>query len=401
VSRHASTPLLSAVVAVAAAAFTAVCARAEADAPSWLRWTAPARCPSAARVAEEIGSQLARHGKSPRGLTVQGEVNEQAQGYALVLGLRHDGVSATRTLEASSCEELSRAAAFLVALGADSTPSDERAGTAPPTTRVEPRPPARPRSERGQPVARRVGSAQNADSPAAPPLETPRTEPAASPEPPPAPAPPPVEPAAPPPQPVSPAASAASAPSPEVERPSAPRTPLRLLFAPRGLFADLTLGVWGSGLPGPTGSVALAFGADFGPLRTALGAAVALPRDHDTPAGTLHSLALQFALDTCYVRTLGEAVPVELAGCAELGLIQSRVEAPSLTGTGKDSAMWLTLGPAVRAGVPLWGRFGARLELGLALPLSARPSFDAEGLGPLLEAGFVSGYARLGLGARF
>jgi hypothetical protein len=353
-------------------------------------------------VADEIGTQLARHGKSPRGLTVHGEVREQVGGYALVLGLRHDGVSATRTLEASSCEELTRAAAFLVALGADGAPSTERTAAQAEEQRVAPRRQVTTNPERGQRAPRPVGSAPSAASTREPPPEAARPEPPESPAPSELPAPAqPAAPAPPTPEPAPPPPSAAAAPSPEVEPPPAPGTPLRVLLAPRGLLLDLTGGVWGSGLPGPTGSVALAFGADFGPLRTALGAALALPRDHDTPAGTVHSLALQLALDTCYVRTLGEAVPVELAGCAELGLIHSRVEAPSLTGAGKDAATWLTLGPAVRAGVPLWGRFGARLELGLALPLSARPSFDAAGVGPLLEAGFVSGYARLGLGARF
>lgn len=89
-------------------------AAAEGPAVS-MQWSAPAGCPSAADVREDV-EVLEGSGNGPREpLVVDGEILAEADGYVLVLAMETRTGRDVRRIVAPSCEQLARAASLVIA----------------------------------------------------------------------------------------------------------------------------------------------------------------------------------------------------------------------------------------------------------------------------------------------
>jgi hypothetical protein len=99
------------------------CVSAEAWAKPFaleLDWNAPEGCPSAENVLAAIHQLMgAPEVQGAPTLSVRGDIERHAAALTLKLGWRTDSMQAERTMESSSCDELARAAALVVALAAD------------------------------------------------------------------------------------------------------------------------------------------------------------------------------------------------------------------------------------------------------------------------------------------
>ena len=84
-----------------------------------LRWEAPAECPDRARLLAAIDATLGEVEGERRSLRVRGRVRaESSAGFVVRLEL-DDGRASTRELRGTSCEELTEAAALVIAMAID------------------------------------------------------------------------------------------------------------------------------------------------------------------------------------------------------------------------------------------------------------------------------------------
>ncbi len=120
---------------------------AVADAPQViLEWTAPVQCPRPETVRVQLAAALSDSHADPRGMRARATVTERSGG-GLVLELsltRPDGPVGQRTMEASDCDELAKAAVLIMALAIDPNARVQPAEVAPPTSDVPGPTPAEP-----------------------------------------------------------------------------------------------------------------------------------------------------------------------------------------------------------------------------------------------------------------
>ncbi|MCA9650416.1 MAG: hypothetical protein KC501_10940 [Myxococcales bacterium] len=328
-----------------------------------LQWSAPPQCPDADALLEAIDRALGEvDDDERRAVEVRGELQAQApEGYRLRLTL-DGGRSGTRELRGSSCEELSEAAALVIAMAIDprllermqETPGEEE-----PEHGVEPGP--EPGEVEVPPEPERDPESEPGDGP-------PEPEPTLA---------------------TTPGEAKVEVPP---ERPSS-REPV-LAFVAR-----FDGGVGGGPLPGPDGVVFVGTGVAGRAWRAELTASYWPPRATSSashPAVGVRSQLWTVGAQGCYEpRWRTVSLPV----CA--GLAAGAVHA---VGTGEQEPLrvasrWVAV--VAEPAVVWW----TRPRLGLALRASghvalARPQWRSEPSGAIFEAGAVGGTLRAGLELR-
>ncbi|MCA9691458.1 MAG: hypothetical protein KC636_17775, partial [Myxococcales bacterium] len=90
-------------------------------APTWtLAWSAPAECPDAARVRDEVTRMLGGAvDLGDRSLHAEAAVTAVDAGWRLDLRLTGSHAEGARAIESASCEELADAAALVIAIAID------------------------------------------------------------------------------------------------------------------------------------------------------------------------------------------------------------------------------------------------------------------------------------------
>lgn len=312
-------------------------ARAEGPRLS-LRWSAPAGCPSQARVIAEVDRLLGASGARPREpLQVTATVDEDPPGrFRVSLETAGEGGPRVRVLHASSCQALADAAAVIIALAID-------------------------------PAA--VASAPEPPPPAAPPA------------PPPLPPPPPPRPFVPPPRP-------RTAPPP-------PRDSVPLRFH----VAAWVLGDIGS-LPGVSFAAGGALGLSIASWRIEAGAGAfpsraAVIANRPTAGGDV-SLILG-SVGAC--RDILPKGRFEIAPCAGVELGRLHAAGFGISNPTSGDALWSAF---KAGGLFAWApmdRFALVLRLDVVVPF-ARPSFVLDNVGPVFRSGPVAGRLGLGVEAR-
>jgi hypothetical protein len=149
-------------IPILAAALVLVGYAAATAAPA-IEWTAPEGCPDHDAVVQRIANQLGGHIDGP--LHAELAAARDASGrWRLRLAMRTPGgVAGKREIEGATCEEVTTAAALIIALaireeaGADSAPASERVAEAPPAEAPESTDPA--------PASEAVAAAPPAEAP--------------------------------------------------------------------------------------------------------------------------------------------------------------------------------------------------------------------------------------------
>jgi len=95
--------------------FTTVGARADS---MGIEWSAPQQCPGVGEVRARVSARALSLGRATETLWVRGEVRQEPAGFRLLLTINTADHRAERELVAQSCDELVDALAWLVVLGA-------------------------------------------------------------------------------------------------------------------------------------------------------------------------------------------------------------------------------------------------------------------------------------------
>ncbi|MEM9456447.1 MAG: hypothetical protein AAGF11_19860 [Myxococcota bacterium] len=322
-----------------------------------MEWSAPSRCPTAQAVQQRLTDALVDSAADPRGMRARATVTEDDAGrFALVLELeRDDGPAGRRTMQASDCNELAKAAVLIVALAVD--PEVDLAQEPPP----EPAEPAEPAKDNGD-------------------------EASPMPEPPPAPTEPRIDETTPKTEPDGPngedsttSPSPPTEPEPTASAPALPRSRAPALH----IGLDATAGVGLSVLPAPTAVVALGAALWGNAWRAELGASYWTPVDSIPTGDTIGGRLQQWTIDArgCGLLQPG---PLELPLCA--GVDVGAVHGRGLGVVAPRQVSSLRLALAAGAGL-LWsptqlrGRLALRLN-GDVLVALARARFRATPTAP-------------------
>jgi hypothetical protein len=307
-----------------------------------LRWRAPRGCPSEGEVIAAVTRLLGRpvEDPSPRRVAVA-RIRRARRGWSLRITVSTGATRRHRALAGDTCDEVSEAAALVLALAIDPD------------------------------VAAR---------PAGPPDPPPTPPPAVSIAPPSAP------PTAPPPAPAPPAIP--------------PSTPPRVAPSLRGFARLEALGDLGA-QPALTWGATLVVGLSVRAFRAELSATYfgpqrALVRPGDPTQGGDISLVAG-SLRGCLAAPIG---PVDLGGCAgaELG-VQSGA-AFGVNRPSRGEALWVALPLAATLRRSLSRRFGVHVEAGASIPLLRR-QFAIEGLGAVFRPAPITVRASLGAEVMF
>ena len=318
---------------------------ADAEGPvASLEWSAPAGCPSAAEVREDV-EVLLGSGSGPREpLAVEAEVVADPDGYALRLAMETRTGRDVRSIRAPSCEQLARAASLIIATMQDPVAVSDRVDYV-----------QRPRA----------ASVPSIPAPELPPVE--RVEP------------------------VETASPRQVEPTPS-EPASAPWRPaLRL----EGLVGSATL-------PRVDGGLALAAGLATSRFRVELGASHLFAQTVDHP--TLSGVGLRVRATTGTVRGCGvprwRAWEFPLCVAGEVGAMAARGVGSAVDGATVERSLYASaLGEAHVA----W-RATARFAIwvgGQGVLNLTRPKFTVDPLQPFFQASFGGGRAKLGVEVRF
>lgn len=391
---------------------------------------APPGCPSKAELEARVLSLISRKKPADREVHARIEITHADSGaFRLALRVVVGKQELSRSIEASACQSVCDAAAWLIAMaGAEPEeqpsqakraltvvphPQPTRSAAAGPATSVDgarapagansatkPRAPVPAAGAGGEPHTEAGG----ADSPAMAAGATAGAGVAGA------------SAATPPEEPSRPRGSAAAAaersedharetPRPErseasLKSDSPTRPPQRASAAlrPRWGRVGVSAGYFDAGLPHGAAAFAILGGYGRGPFYVQLRGLFALPvADSLAGSGMVRGRTGQLSLAGCLVwgqRWRG-------GPCLELRGARSVIEVSGVSEPGERSVLWLSGGPAAQLGFLVLGRWELVAEGGLGLPLTGRPRVSVEGRGEVLQASFVSGFAFLGTGARW
>lgn len=337
-----------------------------------LHWSAPASCPSSARVHAAINRAL----PSPQQpLTVEGTIRRQASDFVLSLSVTHGALRFRRSLRAARCDELAESAAFLLALALapprQVPTKSEDADAARPPAAVESapaKPDARPLREHPSDDA---VSGEGTRAPSSPSNTASTAEPRHT-------------------QPPAPSApKARSKPPPRAQVVATKTAPLARairLSAGGGLFA--------LGLADPAPALLLALGIEFARWSWSLSSAYLPGRTHVAPVGRVKFTAQQLQVQLC--RDFGDE-RLRYAPCGALGGMVLHASPDGLVNARDQSRALATTSVSLRGSLVLTGPLSLSLEGGALLPLSPRPQFEVGGLGSLGELSVVAPFLQLAL----
>jgi hypothetical protein len=361
----------------------ALCARAPAAAqPGLLEWQAPPSCERRAAVELKIRQFLGKEPAAP--LRAQVRIERARGRYHLRLVLELGTHRAERTLHAANCDELSDTVAWLIALAINpqlepsSNEAQARAGTAQ-EVRAEAETEAAPRgdgardsplpsdSERephGVDSQERMPEARSSDAV----------------------------------KPVAPEASKQAA----RESGSAQEGRSRLSIVSKSSERDRALvlraganaGVFTGGPSGPQAALGAFIGLSLGWSHTQARFSGLLPRQVEIgPSASANIWSLMFDLTQCAL--WGQRV--RAGPCLTLAGLRTMAEVRGISQPTHQAALWAN----TAAGLQLFWRIAHHLELSLSvsagIPISPRPRFSVQGLGPVVAAKAWSSDARLGL----
>ncbi len=314
-------------------------------------WRAPERCPGVDVVRARVAALLADQANGTR-LRASGAIAPAAsEGYVLTLVVNANGHRAARTLRAADCAALTDAGAWLIALAVDPTLIDAPAARA----------------------ATDAGKAKGPSKPADPSKPNAKD-----------------------------AVSAANEPATTQDKPSDPAPPDKETPAPEAeplsLRAGLFGGVYSLGLPAPAAGLGLRAGLSVAGFYAELGFAYLFARTSDLGAGA----SARFSSQLARARGCMEwGARLRILPCVGLTVLRSAGEVDGIAVATQDYAVWLAGGAAVQLAFMVREPLELMLDGGLDLPLSARPRFEVEGLGPIATGRFVSAHTTLGLGVRY
>jgi hypothetical protein len=352
-----------------------------------LQWSAPEGCPRGEYVERRI-STLTR-GARLAGLDAVARIVRARGQFMLTLDVRSDGSIAQRRLTASSCESLADAAAFLIAAAIDPTLQSDPAAIARPENESKPGPeadrafsPPSGASEASSSDARAnetyraaradEGNGASASAPAfvADSANVPSRDLATT---------------------------HADAPARDVAtvRSQAPPRP-RLVDEPHWWRAGIYAGLWTGGLPGPQASAGVRGGYGLGALFVELRGGATLPSTERRANVRTRFATQELAGALCVVW----GATLRAGPCLELSLLRTSGSVSGATDARSRALLWASSGLSVQLGYRAFGSVELLADIGVALPVSARPRFVVEGLGEVGLASAYSVYARAGLAFR-
>jgi hypothetical protein len=319
-----------------------------------LTWIAPAECPQAADVHAMLGRLLAERDAAVDAIEAAARI-ERVRGHHFRLKLRlHVGAHrAERSLEANSCQDLARTAAWLIAVAIDPTVhAAEHAQDAVPAAEAE------SASEQAPAGSRPAGEEPSSVGP-------PRDAVSSS--------------------------GRESGQNPAPGRPPA-RARLRPLQGRIGLLAGASFGT-AEGVQAELGS---AGGLGAGWLYSELELSVLLPRRQELGGGgVVRSWSLRFGLRECALW----GTRLRWGPCATLDVLRTVGHAEGLSTNQPDQALfWAVAGLALRVAWILAGSLELGLAGGLGVAISPRPGFSVEGVGEVAPVSAWPSYVRIGFG---
>lgn len=306
-------------------------------------WDAPAACGDRDGIVAAVEEQLGRPWEGDDVQIVARVVEEHGGGYALELRTERDGIADTRNLAADDCDALLRATALIVALSVDPVAVAEHFD--------------------------RVAPAVETPSPPTPVVQSPRSEPASSPQPP-----------------VTRA----------IRRPPTAADAARPAQARPGFSIAVDAGGELGALPGPTGIAGLSGAVLWPALRVELGGAYAVPRTEVGQGADVRVMMGVVAARACW-RLRQPKLEVPLCGGMEGGVLRGdgRRAPDARTAHGRLVGVAASVGVVVPVAerVTLRGRAEAVTAV-------VRPSFEVRDPGDpatVFAPSVVSGRVWLGL----
>lgn len=376
---HAARKRLLAVIPCLLCIGIALSARSIAAAqPGPLQWQAPPSCQRRAAVELKIRQYLGEEPPAP--LRAQVRIDRAMGRYRLRLVLEMRGHRAERTLHAASCDELSDTVAWLIALAVNpqlSPPSDEaeaRSGAQQGSAEVETEAAAQeggtPRTHDPANDQEQTGADDDGKTSAA------RNQ----------------------------GAENARAPSTQAAREAEPARASRgrLSIVSAGSESDYTrvlrtganAGIFTGGPSGAQAALGAFVGLSLGWSHTQARLSGLLPRQVDIAAGAsanIWSLTLDLTQCALWGRTIRAGPCVSLAG------LRTAAEVRGISRATHQAALWAN----TTAGLQFFWRIARHLELSLSVgagvPISPRPRFTVQGVGPVIAAKTWSSDTRLGL----
>jgi hypothetical protein len=272
--------------------------------------------------------------------------------------LRVGGHLAERSLESDSCEELVRAAAWLIAVAIDPTVHDHEGSQ----QAAAPSELASAADGSGSQAAQQAGQPRHGDSP---PREPARAD------------------AAPP--------GAASA-QPRVADEARGDARWRPRYGRVGLLAGASFGT----AAGAQAELGGSGGLGLNWLYSELELSVLLPRQEQLAAdAVVRSWSLRFGLRECVLW----GTQLRWGPCATLDGVRTVGHAEGLSTNQPDQALfWAVAGLALRVAWILPSRLELALAGGVGVPISPRPRFTVEGVGEVAPVSVWPGYVRIGFG---
>jgi hypothetical protein len=319
-----------------------------------LAFSAPPGCPDEAHVRARVLELLAHSDTSALAIRAQGSIEPQGGTHVLALRIELSGHAVRRKLEAKDCGVLADTAAWLVAVAVDPNV----------------KPPAQARATKAQVDRARGENPYDGPPPRAAKAEEP--EPAQE----------------------APAAGDQASASEPVAAPARARSPLHV-----GVGADLHAGIWVAGLAGPMANLGARGTVHLSVFTLGLRFSHRFARRDSlpSPGARVEFVANELALVGC--AALGSKVRV--GPCVSLDGQRLHGEASGITSPQETTRYWLGLSLGGELRWALLSDLDLVLGAGVGLPLSARPVFQVTGFGTVGEVNFVSGFANLGVGARF
>jgi hypothetical protein len=317
-----------------------------------LVWIAPSECPQAADVQTLLGRLLAESSTALDAMDATAQI-ERVRGhrFRLKLRLQLGAHRAERALESNSCEELTRTAAWLIAVAIDPTVhAEENSHGAAPV--------AESASEQAPAGSRPAGGETSPRGPL-------RDE-------------------------VSPSGRGSGQPQ-AAGRPPA-RARLRPLQGRIGLLAGASFGT----ADGTQAELGSAGGLGAGWLYSELELSVLLPRREELGGGGMvRSWSLRLGLRECALW----GTRLRWGPCATLDVLRTVGHAEGLSINQPDQALfWAVAGLALRVAWNLAGSLELGLAGGLGVAISPRPGFSVEGVGEVAPASAWPSYVRIGFG---
>ena len=319
-----------------------------------LSWSAPAGCPQTQAVRDQL---QALSEEQPPQLEVHGQVTRAGRRrYRLQLSIKLGEQRAARTLVSSNCDELTRAATWLVAVFVrkDASYGNESAEPA------------------EVPSAARTAPPPSADSPD-PSQEGEPAEPQRLPAP-----------------------ALDAAPTTEDEEPDQTEQkhweipPLSVELAAR-------TGMWSAGLPAPQ----LSLGGSLLILSGTFYASVFFDWVFARSKAVVQDVSLSASHSQVGAAVCGRWGKDWWAGpCLGASFLQTRAEGKGIQEAQSQRILWGTTTLSASSGWPRDGRFGLVGEGGLAVPVSPRPRFTVDGLGTVAQASWLSVFLRVGVSVR-